>query len=64
MPGILPTRIANPATPLGSGDVGQDEPRIVVTGIAAKIREITKLRDEGQLTELDYLKLKNRLLGH
>ncbi len=44
-------------------DASRRAPRIVVTGVAAKIREITKLRDEGELTEEDYTKLKNRLLG-
>jgi PPE-repeat protein len=48
---------------LGEGDAAHHMPRIVVTGVAAKIREITKLRDEGQLTEEDYTELKNRLLG-
>jgi hypothetical protein len=38
-------------------------PRIVVTGVAAKIREITHLRDQGRLTEEEYSELKNRLLG-
>jgi PPE-repeat protein len=57
------TRIGNPPAP-GDGDVGHPRPRIVVTGIALKIREITKLRDEGELTEEDYTELKTRLLGH
>ncbi|MCV6968766.1 PPE family protein, SVP subgroup [Mycobacterium bohemicum] len=38
-------------------------PRIVVTGVAAKIREITKLRDQGRLTDDEYDRLKNQLLG-
>lgn len=60
----VPTRIGNPAAP-GDGDaIGHPKPRIVVTGVAAKIREISKLRDEGQLTQDDYTELKNRLLGH
>jgi PPE-repeat protein len=41
----------------------QPESRIVVTGVAAKIREIAKLRDEGRLTEEEYNQQKNRLLG-
>ncbi len=39
------------------------KPRVVVTGVAAKLREITKLRDEGRLTAEEYEKLKNHLLG-
>jgi PPE-repeat protein len=38
-------------------------PRTVVTGVAARIREITRLRDEGRLTEEEYTEQKNRLLG-
>jgi hypothetical protein len=60
----VPTRIGNPPAPGDGDDVGHPRPRIVVTGVAAKIREITKLRDDGQLTEKDYTELKNRLLGH
>jgi PPE-repeat protein len=46
-----------------AGDGDAPPPRIVVTGIAAKIREITRLRDRGQLSEKDYTELKNRLHG-
>jgi PPE-repeat protein len=59
----VPTRIGNPAAPADGNEVAHPRPRIVVTGIAAKIREITKLRDEGELTEQDYTELKHRLLG-
>ncbi len=45
------------------GDVARREPRVVVTGVAARIREITQLRDEGELSQEDYTALKNRLLG-
>ncbi len=38
-------------------------PRAVVTGVAARIREIAKLRDEGRLTEEEFTEQKNRLLG-
>ncbi len=38
-------------------------PRAVVTGVAARIREIAKLRDEGTLTEQEFIDEKNRLLG-
>jgi PPE-repeat protein len=47
---------------------GQDEapkgtPRAVVTGVAAELREFAKLRDEGILTDEEYIAQKNRLLG-
>ena len=58
----VPARTVGPAA-VGDGDASHRMPRIVVTGVAAKIREITKLRDDGQLTEEDYTALKNRLLG-
>jgi PPE-repeat protein len=52
------------------GDVAADAqveatpaPRAVVTGVAARIREIAKMRDEGRLTEEEYTAEKNRLLG-
>ena len=54
---------------LGQGDDDRDRrpspgtPRVVVTGVAARIREITRLRDEGDLTDDEYAELKNRLLG-
>ena len=38
-------------------------PRTVVTGVAAAIREITKLRDEGRLTDQEYKEQKKHLLG-
>ncbi len=58
----VPVRIG---LPVGDGDdrPPADAPRVVVTGVAAKIREITKLRDEGDLTDEEYTELKNRLLG-
>jgi PPE-repeat protein len=37
-------------------------PRTVVTGVAAAIRDITKQRDQGYLTEEDYREQKTRLL--
>jgi hypothetical protein len=40
-----------------------DKPRAVVTGVAAELREFTKLRDEGILTDAEYAEQKNRLLG-
>ncbi len=41
----------------------QGKPRTVVTGVAAELREFTKLRDEGILTDEEYTEQKNRLLG-
>jgi PPE-repeat protein len=37
-------------------------PRTVVTGVAAAIREITKLRNEGRLTDQEYKEQKKHLL--
>ncbi len=51
------------ATADGEDEPSHVKPRIVVTGVAAKIREITKLRDEGRLTAEEYEKLKNHVLG-
>lgn len=41
----------------------EDEPRTVVTGIAAEIREFARLRDEGLISEEEYIEQRNRLLG-
>jgi PPE-repeat protein len=49
----------------GAGDVEAEAtpaPRTVVTGVAAAIRQIAKLRDEGSLTEQEYKEQKKRLL--
>lgn len=46
-----------------SGEAPNDKPRAVVTGVAAELREFTKLRDEGILTDEEYTEQKNRLLG-
>jgi len=49
----------------GVGDVEAEAtpaPRTVVTGVAAAIRQIAKLRDEGGLTEQEYKEQKKRLL--
>lgn len=35
----------------------------MVTGVAAELREFSKLRDEGILTDEEYTEQKNRLLG-
>ncbi len=58
----VPARIGAPVGD-GDGHPSPGTPRIVVTGVAAKIREITRLRDEGGLTDEEYTELKNRLLG-
>jgi PPE-repeat protein len=47
----------------GTDDGTQSKPRAVVTGVAAELREFTKLRDEGILTDEEYTEQKNRLLG-
>ncbi len=47
----------------GADDGTQSKPRAVVTGVAAELREFTKLRDEGILTDEEYTEQKNRLLG-
>jgi PPE-repeat protein len=47
------------------GDVeATPAPRTVVTGIAAAIRDIAKLRDEGRLTDQEYKEEKKRLLEY
>jgi PPE-repeat protein len=46
-----------------NGEPSESKPRPVVTGVAAELREFTKLRDEGILTNEEYTEQKNRLLG-
>jgi PPE-repeat protein len=50
----------------GAASEGEPEatpaPRTVVTGVAAAIRDIAQLRDEGSLTEQEYTEQKKRLL--
>lgn len=53
----------NGQKPDADGDASPAEPRRVVTGVAAKIRELAQLRDSGELTEEEYAQLKRRLLG-
>jgi PPE-repeat protein len=51
--------------PGAAGDVEAEAtpaPRTVVTGVAAAIRDITKLRSQGRLTEEEYNEQKKRLL--
>lgn len=47
----------------GNGRASQGEPRIVVTGVATRIRQLAKLRDQGRLTDEEFTEQKNRLLG-
>lgn len=54
-----PAKDAAPA-PEGDEDSGA---RTVVTGIAAEIRDMGRLRDEGLITDEEFLEQKNRLLG-
>ncbi|RUP02895.1 MAG: PPE domain-containing protein [Mycobacterium sp.] len=51
------------AAPGENGEAPSDKPRAVVTGVAAELREFSKLRDEGILTDEEYTEQKNRLLG-
>jgi PPE-repeat protein len=41
----------------------EGEPRTVVTGIAAEIREFAKLRDDGLMSDEEFHEQRNRLLG-
>jgi PPE-repeat protein len=58
-------RVATNAEGAAAADEGaaQSAPRTVVTGIAAEIRELAKLRDEGILTAEEFTEQKKRLLG-
>ncbi|OBI09387.1 PPE family protein, SVP subgroup [Mycobacterium scrofulaceum] len=65
-------RVPLGAEPVGrqtnSGEAVEDgpaegEPRTVVTGIAAEIREFARLRDEGLISDEEYTEQRNRLLG-
>lgn len=66
------TRVPFSPEPVGrqsnSGEAVEDgpaegEPRTVVTGIAAEIREFARLRDEGLISDEEYTEQRNRLLG-
>jgi PPE-repeat protein len=56
-------KTADRKTTGGDDDATPAKPRTVVTGVAAELREFTKLRDEGILTDEEYTEQKNRLLG-
>ncbi len=51
------------ASAAGNGNASPDQPRTVVTGVAARIREIVRLRAQGELTDEEFAEQKNRLLG-
>jgi PPE-repeat protein len=57
--------VAAAEKPAAEGQDAESEspPRVVVTGIAAEIRDLGKLRDEGLLTDEEFTHQKNRLLG-
>jgi len=50
-------------TAAGEDAASQSEPRTVVTGIAAEIREFARLRDEGLISDEEFGEQRNRLLG-
>jgi PPE-repeat protein len=56
-------KTADRKTTGGDDGAAQTKQRTVVTGVAAELREFTKLRDEGILTDEEYTEQKNRLLG-
>ena len=51
------------ATAAGEDAASQSEPHTVVTGIAAEIREFARLRDEGLISNEEFIEQRNRLLG-
>jgi PPE-repeat protein len=58
-----PNRRVAPRAAAGKDEATQDNPRIVVTGVAARIRQLAQLRNQGRLTEEEFTEHKNRLLG-
>ncbi|OBA62807.1 hypothetical protein A5647_06725 [Mycobacterium sp. 1100029.7] len=54
---------ANARQPVEEDDAAENEPRTVVTGIAAEIREFARLRAEGLISDDEYTEQRNRLLG-
>lgn len=60
--GLQPVSAA--ARKVGEDDTDADgEQRTVVTGIAAEIRDFARLRDEGLMTDEEFIEQRNRLLG-
>ncbi|OBI45548.1 PPE domain-containing protein [Mycobacterium sp. E796] len=65
---LAATAVAGRAVNDEAAATGEDasadgEPRTVVTGIAAEIREFARLRDEGLISDEEYTEQRNRLLG-
>jgi PPE-repeat protein len=61
---VAPQAVSAAAPKIGDEDaVTGSEPRTVVTGIAAEIREFARLRDEGLISVEEYTEQRNRLLG-
>jgi len=58
----VPSRPARAAAD-GESKASPSKPRIVVTGVASRIRELARLRDEGMLTHEEFTEQKDRLLG-
>jgi hypothetical protein len=54
---------SNRAATDGKEEASRHNPRIVVTGVAVRIRQLAKLRDEGRLTDEEFTEHKNRLLA-
>lgn len=54
-----------PARPVNDGkdEVAQSKPRTVATGVAARIRQLATLRDEGRISDEEFSEQKKRLLG-
>jgi PPE-repeat protein len=59
---VRPVSAAAPRVGDDAG-AGENEPRTVVTGIAAEIREFAKLREDGLISDEEYTEHRNRLLG-
>ncbi|BAX91240.1 PPE family protein, SVP subgroup [Mycobacterium shigaense] len=57
------TARAESAAGQGADTASQHNPRVVVTGIAAALRDIVRLRDQGWLTHEEFLEHRRRLLG-
>ncbi len=62
-PAAVRTHAGQGDTVAGAARPSPDKPRTVVTGVAARIREIARLRNEGKLTAEEYAEEKNRLLA-